>query len=200
MGAIPTSAPFSRSKTAQKIVQVAFELFGRNGFHAVGLDQIIAEAGVSKQTFYNHFESKDDLVLAVLKYRHEAESATFLKMLRQFGGDDPKAKLYAIFDALEAWFAMPEWQGCIFMRAAAEFPSRTDPAHDFAREHARQVQETFQYWAVLTQALDPAVLALQLSLLLEGVLSLHHLSGDTAVLAQAKRISHRLLDDAYEGR
>jgi AcrR family transcriptional regulator len=192
-----SSAPSVLSKTAQKIVHVAFELFGRNGFHAVGLDQIISEAGVSKQTFYNHFESKDDLVLAVLRYRHEIESGIFSGLLTQIGGEDPKARLYAIFDALAGWFEMPEWRGCIFMRAAAEFPARNDPAHLFAKQHARQVQETFQYWAVLSQARDPAALALQLSLLLEGVIALHHLYGDSAIVAEAKRISHSLLDAAY---
>jgi AcrR family transcriptional regulator len=53
--------------TRRKLIDTAFELFGRNGFHAIGLDAILDAVGVSKQTFYNHFECKEDLILAVLR-------------------------------------------------------------------------------------------------------------------------------------
>lgn len=183
------------NRTQQRIVQSAFELFGRSGFHAVGLDQIIADAGISKQTFYNHFESKDDLVLAVLRYRHEAESAKFDQLLTEVAGRDPRDRLYAIFDALHRWFQLPEWKGCIFMRAASEFPNRNDPAHLVARDHAEATREYLQYLATLAGATDPASLATQLSLLIEGVIGLHHLSGDDRLLWEAKEISRRILDE-----
>src|SRR5690554_2771740 len=99
------------SSTRERLVDAAFEIFGRNGFHAVGLDRILEEVGVSKQTFYNHFESKDELILAVLDHRHEVQAQWWDQLLNKYGGSDPRAKLYAMFDALDAWFNEPDWRG-----------------------------------------------------------------------------------------
>lgn len=183
------------SGTRAKLVQVAFEMFGRNGFHGVGLDRIIDEAGVSKQTFYNHFESKDDLVLAVLDHRHEIESKVFVEQMCSIGGQTPRGKLYALFDALDAWMNEPDWLGCIFMTAAAEFPLQTDPAHQSAAAHTRASQEHLQYLATLARAKDPELLARQLSILIAGTIAYRHTTGSAACVDLAKRIANDLLDD-----
>jgi AcrR family transcriptional regulator len=183
------------SNTRDRLVQCAFERFGRGGFHAVGLDQIIAEAGVSKQTFYNHFESKDDLILAVLRHRHEMESKTFDQMLTTVAGKDPRERLYGLFDALHHWFMTPEWKGCIFMRAASEFPSPNDPAHQVAREHTEAMKEALQYMATLAGAAEPAKLAMDLAILIEGIVGYHHLTQDERIFETARRISHQWLDE-----
>lgn len=188
------------SNTRQKLIEYAFELFGRSGFHAVGLDQVIAEVGCSKQTFYNHFESKDDLILAVLKHRHERESKTFDEMLTEVAGKDPRDRLYGLFDALQRWFTKPEWKGCIFMRAASEFPSPRDPAHQLAREHTEASREFLQYMATLAGALEPAKLSMDLAILLEGVVGYHHLTQDEQIFETARRISHQLLDEQLAAR
>lgn len=185
------------SKTRQRIIECAYELFGRSGFHAVGLEQIIGEVGVSKQTFYNHFESKDELILAVLRFRRENESQMFERMLSEIGGRDPKNRLYSLFDALLHWFSLPDWKGCIFMRAAAEFPSHHDPAHIAARDHADATREYLQYQATLAGASDPAKLASQLAILIEGVVACHHLTRDDKVLRTARMMSHQLLDQQF---
>jgi AcrR family transcriptional regulator len=185
--------------TKLRLIQCAYELFGRNGFHAVGLDQIISEVGVSKQTFYNHFEGKDDLILAVLEFRHTTESATFDKMLTTVAGRDPRARLYRLFDTIEYWFSLPEWKGCIFMRAAAEFPSRNDPAHHAAHQHADATREFLLYTATLAGAANPHQLAMDLALLLEGVAAYHHLTGSSLVMDAARRISRQLIDAQLGG-
>ena len=53
------------------LIDTALRLFGRDGYHAVGIDRVIAEAGVARMTLYNHFKSKDELILAVLHRRDE---------------------------------------------------------------------------------------------------------------------------------
>ena len=57
----------------ERLVGAAIELFYRNGFAAVGIDQVLEEAGVTKTTFYKHFESKDDLMVAAVQRRDEWE-------------------------------------------------------------------------------------------------------------------------------
>jgi len=183
--------------TREKLIQVAFEAFGRNGFHGVGLDRIIDEAGVSKQTFYNHFESKDELILAVLEHRHAVEKDEFNKSLARLAGDDARDKLLAMFDALHHWYEQPNWHGCIFITAAAEFPMQNDPAHQVALVHLREMQEYIQYLATLAQARDPKALAEELIVLIEGAVGFRHVTGDKRTTEIAKRAAKRLFDEQF---
>lgn len=57
------------SDARQRIVEAAERLFYAEGVRAVGIDRIIAEADVAKMSLYNHFPSKDDVILAVLRHR-----------------------------------------------------------------------------------------------------------------------------------
>jgi AcrR family transcriptional regulator len=180
--------------TKQTLIDAAYLLFGRNGFHAIGVDRILDEVGVSKQTFYNHFESKDDLVLEVLKTRHAYEIASLAAEFRRFGGDDPRAQLLAVFDALDAWFNSPEFRGCIFMTAAAEFPMHTDPAHQVAKEHADAIREQLRYLATLAGATNPRELADELSVLVQGTVAYRHITADECTIAIAKRTAKMLID------
>lgn len=184
------------SGTKEKLIGTAFQLFGRNGFHNVGLDRIIEETGVSKQTFYNHFESKDQLILEVLDHRHRTEMATLDAQLTRLAGSDPRAKLYAIFDALEEWMSDPEWRGCMFMNATAEFPTKHDPAHQAAARHTLKIQETIQYLATLAGAQNPRLLAEQVTILIDGMIAYVHATGTLQSIATARDLARCLLDDA----
>lgn len=116
----------------ERLVAAAVELFYRQGFGAVGVDQVIAKAGVTKTTFYKHFESKDDLMVAAVQRRDEWESQGWDRAIRKIAGDDPVGQLLAKFDVMDLWFNDPEFRGCMFMNAAAEFPNPHDPVHQAA--------------------------------------------------------------------
>src|SRR6185369_10474877 len=73
----------------ERLVATAVELFYRHGFNAVGIDQVIAKAGVTKTTFYKHFEGKDDLMVAAVQRRDEWESQAWGNAVRKIAGDDP---------------------------------------------------------------------------------------------------------------
>lgn len=188
------------STTREKLIDTAFELFGRNGFHAVGLDRILAEVGVSKQTFYNHFESKDELILEVLRYRHKAQSEMIDALLTKLAGHDPRARLEAIFDVLDAWMNDPDWRGCIFNSAATEFPVRTDPAHQLAAEHTRALIENLQYLATLAGAKDPRALAEQLNMLIDGAVGYRHVTGDERAITIARTLAQPLFAEQFAGK
>ncbi len=68
--------------------------------------------------------------------RHHADTRTVAELFAKLGGDDPRDRLYALFDVFEAWFNLPSFRGCIFLTAAAEFPLPHDPAHRAAAAHA----------------------------------------------------------------
>src|SRR5215212_12259785 len=82
----------------ERLVAAAVELFYRQGFNAVGIDQVIAKAGVTKTTFYKHFEGKDDLMVAAVRRRDEWESQAWERAVRQLAGDDPTRQLLAMLD------------------------------------------------------------------------------------------------------
>ena len=184
------------TNTRQRLIDAAYEQFTRQGFHAVGLDRILADAGVSKQTFYNHFESKEDLMLAVLDKRSDIDLSTFREMLHDIAGDDPRAQLDAIWDVLDAWFNRDDFRGCIFITAAAEFPFANDPAHQKAANHAAKTQRMLAEIARQAGAEDPVGLAERLFILIDGAFVVRHVTGNDRA-AQIARDNARLMLECY---
>lgn len=127
-----------------RLVAAAVELFYRHGFGAVGIDRVIATAGVTKSTFYKHFEGKDDLMVAAVRQRDEWESAAWVRAVRKLAGDDPGRQLLALLDVMDVWFNDPDFRGCMFMNTAIEFPNPHDPVHQAAAAHKRQTRDHFR--------------------------------------------------------
>lgn len=181
------------SGTRDRLMHSAYELFSREGFHGVGLDRILDEVGVSKQTFYNHFESKEDLMLAVLHHRSRYEIDMMHQALRQHGGLDPASRLYALWDVLDEWFNHDEFRGCIFLTAAVEFPSVTEPAHQAASAHCHGLQNMLLELATLAGAKDPQTLAENLMVLMDGALVVRHVMGNPNAAHISRRNAEMLL-------
>lgn len=154
--------------TREKLIEVGSDLFYRDGFHAVGLDNIIDEAGVTKTTFYNHFESKEALILEILEYHDQWWRNDFTSKLRKYGGDDPADQLRAVFDVLDDLLKSENFNGCIFVNVSAEFPLPHDPVHKAAAEHKRLMELILRDIALRAGARDPIALAEQLSVIMEG--------------------------------
>jgi len=90
------------STKREQLIETAARLFARNGFHATGIDTILAEAGIAKKTLYNHFRTKDELILAALR-KHDGEFRNnFMKSVEELA-ETPEARLLAIFDVAKAW-------------------------------------------------------------------------------------------------
>lgn len=133
----------------ERLVTVAVDLFYRNGFGAVGIDQIIDAAGVTKTTFYKHFESKDDLMVAAVQQRDQWEAVAWDRAIRKVAGDDPAAQLLGVFDVMDLWFNHPDFHGCMFLNAATEFPNPHDPVHQAAAAHRQRMHD---HWLNLAMA------------------------------------------------
>lgn len=182
--------------TREKLVEVAIDRFYVQGFHAVGLDQILAEVGVTKTTFYNHFESKDELIIEALERREHWETKAFLERAMQLGGDDPKQQLLAIFDVLDEWFNHPDFHGCLFLNACIEFPSANDPVHRVGAKHYVIATEQFAALAAEAGASEPGLLADQLVVLFQGTLTHRHVACDNAAASKARKVAEVLIDQA----
>jgi AcrR family transcriptional regulator len=130
----------NKSDARQRIVETAERLFYAEGVRSVGIDRVIAEAEVAKMTLYNHFPSKDDLILAVLQYREEKFDALFEKWMQQHvkAGMD---RLEAFFAALEDWFKSPGFRGCMFINSCAELADANHAGSKFSAQHKERFHE-----------------------------------------------------------
>lgn len=138
----------------ERLVGAAIELFYQRGFGAVGVDQVIAAAGVTKTTFYKHFDGKDDLMVAAVTRRDEWESQAWSRAVREIAGDDPAAQLLAMLDVMDLWFNDEDFQGCMFLNAATEFPNPHDPVHQAAAAYKRKSRDARRDLALAAGA-DP---------------------------------------------
>ena len=181
----------------EQIVSEALKLFYRDGFTATGVDRIIKEAGVSKKTLYNHFKSKDELVLATLRKRDELFRNGIMRETERLG-HTARERLLSIFDAHAAWFLEKEFSGCMFINASAEFSSHEDPKHIVSAEHKRLVRLYIRDLAEQAGAREPEVLAGQLNLLLEGAIVDAYVSGNKNAAMLAKTMAMVFVNQAVD--
>lgn len=170
----------------QHIVEMAYRLFKRDGFHATGIDRIIAEAGVAKMTMYRHFPSKNGLIVDVLNWRAER----FRRQLDRIAGaaTTPGGKIAAIFDWHERWFESPDFHGCLFQHALAEFGEPTHAVFEAAARQKRDLQQRMR--DILAHSLPTGraeAIATTLSTLIEGATFLAEIGqGKTAIIGARK--------------
>ena len=167
------------SRRRDHLVETALALFQRDGFHATGIDTILAEAGVAKMTLYNHFKSKDELILASLRLRDERFRKWFVAAVEARAAK-PRGRLLALFGALDEWINQPGFSGCAFINATAEYGRPDDPIHMAAAEHKRLVRDYVRGIAAEAGAPHPDTLADVLDLLMEGAIVSAHVSGRSA--------------------
>jgi AcrR family transcriptional regulator len=149
-----------------RILETAIRLFYRDGFRAVGIDTIIAEAGVAKMSLYRHFPSKDDLIVA---YLEESNRRYWEWLDAEIAGiQDPSERLVGMLKAIEKLATSPECLGCTFQGTAAEFPDRDHPGHQVALSHKNTVRERLIAVASEAGLKDPDALGDQLLLLTDG--------------------------------
>lgn len=176
-----------------RILETAGQLFYRDGFRAVGVDTVVAESGVAKMTLYRHFPSKDDLIVA---YLEEANAGFWQWFERAAGPPDvaPRTQLSALFAALQTLVTTPTCLGCPFLNAAVDFPEPGHPGHQVALAHKQAVRARLQNMAQDAGASDPAGLAGQLLLLMDGAFMAVRLFGPDNPATRVAGAASALID------
>lgn len=180
-----------------RLLKAAAELFYAHGIAATGIDAITEKAGVARKSLYNNFASKDELVLAYLRDRHQ--EWLDLHELRASGARTMQEAVLAVFDAYtdHANAAYVHgFRGCGLLNAAAELPVGA-PGRQAVREHKEQVESLLA--DALAQSLPPAraaALAEQLSFVLEGAVARAGLEGSAERLVHARTIAAAMLEAA----
>lgn len=144
-------------------------------------------------SLYKYFLSKDDLVLAFLRKRDEDFRAWFVEQV-DAKADTPKAKLLAVFDVIGEWMAVPEFRGCAFINAAAEFPLEGNPVHQVSAEFYEHFRSYIADLAGQCGSKSPESLALQLSLLVEGAIVSEQMKRHSGSAEQAKQAAIVLIE------
>ena len=135
----------------------------------MGIDRIIAESEVAKMTLYNHFASKDDLILAVLKFREEKVDAMFQRSMDRHMKKG-MGRLEAFFAALKGWFQSPGFRGCAFINASVELADADHAASQFSTAHKTRFHEMLRDIIRETSGAKAATLAPAIALLVEGAI------------------------------
>lgn len=182
-----------RPTKRDELVKKALQAFYRNGFHATGMDMLVAQTGISKTSMYKHFRTKEDLILAVLRLRDEHFRNWLYRRMEELA-NTPRQQLIAMFDALEEWFDEPGYKGCMFIKASSEYQDPSHPIHTQSAEHKRMLERHITELAEKAGLTDPSALARQLLLLKEGAIVTAHLGHTDKPAQDAKAAAVRLVD------
>ena len=145
----------------ERILVTAHELFYRAGIRSTGIDTVIERAQVTKVTFYRHFSSKNQLILAYLDYRHERWMRWFTAALQRHG-----ATLKALVPTIAEWFRSPEYRGCAFINGVSEIAPALPKVTEITRRHKADMQKAIA--ALLPPGRNRDALARSLALAVDG--------------------------------
>lgn len=182
------------SEARQRILETADRLFYQEGVRAVGIDRIIAEAGVAKMSLYKHFPSKDDLILAVLKHREEGVLKFFRSAMERHGRK-AKNPLRAFFAALKDFFESPGFRGCPFQNAAVELADPTHPGTEFVRGHKQRFSEFLRGLTEETVGKAGSKATSAVSILVEGAIVTAVIQGNPGAADVARDAALKLVGE-----
>ncbi len=184
------------------IIEAAFQLFYQQGIHAVGINEIIKTAGVAKKTLYNHFVSKNELIVATIIYREQIQYHWLEHRLEQ--GVIGKDALLISFEAMQDWVnnqvpTLGNFRGCYFQHCCAEFAGTAIDNNELVHNHCLSYKQKVR--ALLKTHIDSFeehpekadLLLATIENLLEGAISVALVSKDSNSIENAKTCVENLL-------
>lgn len=183
---------------ARRILAVASELFYARGIHAVGVDTIAAESGVTKRTLYDRFGSKDALVSTYLRTR-DSQWRDLIAVRLADEDSGSVRRVLAPFDVLPEWLTYSS-RGCSFVNAFAELPDPDHPGRELIVAEKQWLRALFHDLLVEAGATDPSDLALQLLCLHEGAIISYAIAGESTAPATARAAAEALIARATDSR
>ena len=181
------------SRPRERILDAATRLFSDEGIRATAVDRIIAEADVAPMTLYRHFGGKDALVTATLE-RWSGWWLGWLEGESARAGDDAGARLEALWDALEKWFADERFRGSYVANVATELRAKPGhPAQSTIAIHRAALRELLQDIATTAGVPSPPGAALQLHMLIDGATAAAVVDRQPGAAASARAIALALV-------
>lgn len=177
----------------ERILATGYDLFVEHGIQAVGIDRVVAEAGVAKTTLYHHFRSKDELVLAALDLRRLRWTRDWLMRGIESRGGSPEERLLGIFDLFAEWFRRDDYEGCFFANSLLEMRDADGPIAAAASDGLADVRTFLRALADEAGSADPDRMARDWQLLMLGAI-LNASNGDRDAGVRGRVIASAFLE------
>jgi AcrR family transcriptional regulator len=181
----------------ERLLEAAYELFSRYGVRGVGIDEVIARAGVAKATMYRHFRSKDDLVVAFLELREQRWSYGWVEAEARRRGDTPEEQLLAIFDAFDEWFRGKDYEGCSFVNVLFEMGAG-HPGGEASIHHLDHIRAIVRGLAEDADLREPEEFARSWHILMKGAIVMAA-AGDREAARRAQEMARLLIAEYRRG-
>lgn len=176
------------TRARERLLDTAEQLFYAEGIRAVGVERILAESGVGRASFYRHFASKDDLVVAVLQRRDQAWRAWLAERVTALGGEP-----LDVFRALAERFSRADFRGCAFINTMAETADPGSPAYRVAAEHKENVTAYVAGLLADSGHIESGELARRFVLLMDGAIVTALRERTTAPAHEARAVAAAML-------
>ncbi|PSJ55827.1 TetR/AcrR family transcriptional regulator [Kumtagia ephedrae] len=196
----PTSAPYGNRqgpRAAERILDTARRLFYLEGIRAIGVDEIVKQAGVTKPSLYRAFESKDELAASYLRVYETEFWKRFDEAVDAHPGD-PRRQILAFLSRVGERAVMQNYRGCGMTNAAVEYPEAGHPARAVGEANKRELRRRLRQMAKDMGAADPDALGDGLLLLIEGAYISGQLFGPGGPAAAVARNAELLIDASLE--
>jgi len=181
------------ARAVDRIKETASDLFYREGIRAIGVDEIVNRAGVTKPSLYRSFSSKDELAADYLRDYDVMFWQRFDEGVLKFP-DDPRAQLREYLVHLMRRATQNGYRGCGLTNAAVEYPQAEHPARKVAEANKRALRKRLASLAKAMGADDPDTLGDGLLLLLEGAFASGQLFGKGGPARALVDVADRLID------
>lgn len=183
-----------KTRSRENILKAAAELFYEFGIHTTSVDTVVARAGVTKPTFYQHFSSKADLVTAVVELRSENWNQAIEHEIAQAETDE--GRLLAVFNFLESFIADDSFRGCALVNASVEVLDPSSPARKVAESNKKSNRDRLLNLATALGIKDPESLAWDLSMLFEGAIISAYVENNQEIGRRVRQSADRIIQNA----
>jgi len=180
-----------RQPPRQRILDTAYQLISRRGVRDVGVEEVIAKAGIAKATLYRHFASKTQLVLAVLEQREQLWTLGLVEAEARRRGATAEDQLLAVFDVFDEWFRSDAFDTCTFVNVLLEMGA-DHALGEASIRHLKNIRSVIARLATEAGLRDPEEFALSWHILMKGSI-VSAAEGDTEAARRAQAMAASLI-------
>jgi len=180
----------NQSNPAERLLDSANALFDYEGIRAVGIDRLIEHAGVARASLYQHFGSKDGLVVGYLERADRTDRANYARATQ---GLAPLDRIRAVFTLATAGARRRHYRGCLYINALTEFPDHDHPIRRVVIEHREWLLDELTRALEQAGMADPRPLAARIQLLYDGALIGTKANRDTESIERAALMVEELI-------
>ncbi|TDD18528.1 TetR/AcrR family transcriptional regulator [Kribbella turkmenica] len=180
-----------RQPPRQRILDTAYQLISRRGVRDVGVEEVIAKAGIAKATLYRHFASKTQLVLAVLEQREQLWTLGLVEAEARRRGATAEDQLLAVFDVFDDWFRSDAFDTCTFVNVLLEMGA-DHALGEASIRHLKNIRTVIARLATEAGLRDPEEFALSWHILMKGSI-VSAAEGDTEAARRAQAMAASLI-------